>query len=228
MGNLRQIAVRASGLGLIALSAACAQTGGLGNVLGGILGQPAGNASNAGNVADVSAVVQNVDSRNQTIQVRTDNNQTANVYYDNRTQVVYNNQGYAVTALERGDVVNMRINQTGNNQYYTDYIQVTQSAQARGGSGRNGGVYGGDVSGSGYDRNNPNRQYTLAGNVSSIDFQRGMFTVRDNNGNSTTVAMPYNPRSQDANRFSRLRDGDYVKFRAHWLNPTRFEIVRFN
>lgn len=50
----------------------------------------------------------------------------AYVNYDNRTQVVYNNQGYAVTALEPGDIVNMRISQTGNNQYYTDYIQVTQ------------------------------------------------------------------------------------------------------
>jgi hypothetical protein len=231
MSNLRQMVLRAGGLGLIALTSACAQTGGLGNVLGGILngGQPSGTGTGTG---DVVAEVQNVDTRNQSIQVRTQNNQTAYVYYDNRTQVVYNNQGYAVTALERGDVVNMRISQTGNNQYYTDYIQVTQSAQQRAGSGTNsgvynGGVYNGSVNNGAYDRNNPNQQYTLAGSVSKVDYQHGMFTVRDNNGNSTTVAMPNNARSRDANRFQQMRNGDYVQFRAHWWNPNRFELVRF-
>lgn len=221
MRTFRQTLGRVSAFGLIALTSACAQTGGLGSVLGSILNQGQGQPSGGNGSGDVVAEVQSVDTRNQAIQVRTQNNQTANVYYDNRTQVVYNNQGYSVTALERGDVVNMRISQTGNNQYYTDYIQVTQSAQQRGATG--GGTSGGGA----YGNVDPNQLYNVAGNVNQVDYQRGLFTVRDNNGNVTPVAMPYNATRTDAARFQQLRSGDYVRLRGRWVSRERFELVGF-
>src|SRR6184192_715863 len=103
MARWTQLLVKAGGFGVLVLSAGCAGNS-LSNVLGGVLGQPAGTNTN-----NITAEVQSVNARNQTIQLRTQDGQTAYVYWDNRTQVVYGNQGYAVTALEPGDVVNMRI-----------------------------------------------------------------------------------------------------------------------
>jgi hypothetical protein len=208
MRHLNQFAARAAGFALVAFSAACANTGGLGNVLGGVLGQPSGSST-------LSATVQRVDTRYQSIQVRTQDGQYADVRFDNQTQVVYNNQRYAVTSLDPGDYVNLRITQTGNNEYYTDYIQVTQPSQ----STSNGGVYNGGTSGSG--------QVTrITGTVDRVDYSNGIFRIRDGYGSVTTVYMPYNPRRADSTRFQRLRSGDYVDFDAVYLSG-RLELRRF-
>src|ERR1041385_6039745 len=100
-----------------ATTTACANTGGLGNILGGVLGtQP----------AEVGATVQGVDTRSQVISVTQSNGQSLGLGYDSRTQVVYGNQLYPVTSLEYGDQVIARLIDNGNHGYYTDSIYVTQ------------------------------------------------------------------------------------------------------
>src|SRR5205085_12575483 len=99
--------------------AGCAQAGGLGEILGGVLGgQGSGN--------QVSGTIQRVDSRYQQIALNQSNGQQVAVTYDNNTKVVYQNQTYSVASLEYGDRVTARIQQTQNGGYYTAYVQVDQ------------------------------------------------------------------------------------------------------
>src|SRR5205809_7068290 len=89
---------------LLAVSlAGCAGTGGLGSILGGILGGGTGN--------QVSGSVQFVDTRNQQVTVTQSNGQQVALSYDNATNVVFNNQNYPITSLERGDQVTARVQQ---------------------------------------------------------------------------------------------------------------------
>ena len=149
----------------------CAQAGVLGDVLGGVL-NPQGGAGEQLVQGDVTLV----DAQRQYLQVRATNGQVANVRFDNRTQVIYQQQNFPVTALEPGDQISMRIQQTQQGELYTDQILVTRSIQEVRGTTDTGG-----------------RQYTrLEGYVGSIDSQRGMFELRIQNRPSVWVSLPYN------------------------------------
>ena len=178
----------------------CAQAGSLGDILGGVLNAPA---------QSVGGTIQGVDTRAQTIFVRTTDNQTISIAYDDRTAVVYQNQNYPVTALEQGDQVNVRITQTSNGAYYTDRVDVTQSTTS--GTGSN---------------NNDNIQQ-IQGNVRQIDLSSGRFTISTNNQGTVTVSMPYNSRSQDVDRFRSLRSGDYVRLYGTYVSSTQVQLVQF-
>jgi len=80
----------------------CSQAGSLGNVLGSVLGggQTAGS--------QVSGTIQNVDTRNQQINLRQSNGQGVSLVFDQQTKVVYQNQSYGITSLEYGDQVTAR------------------------------------------------------------------------------------------------------------------------
>ncbi|HEU0054004.1 MAG TPA: hypothetical protein VFQ39_12550, partial [Longimicrobium sp.] len=136
--------------GLAVAGAGCSQLGTVGDILGGL-----GGVGGTGGNSEVYGQVQYVDTQRQVLQVTTQQGQTGNVYFDNRTRVVYQNQEYNVTALERGDEVAMRIQQANGGGAYTDYIQVTRSVQEAGGYG---GTSGGSTS-----------YRTLEGRVSWID-----------------------------------------------------------
>ena len=186
----------------IALSAAvalagCAQTGSLGDILGGVLNAPS---------QTLSGTIQDVDTRTQQILVRTSDNQTVAVSYDERTDVVYQQQNYPVTALEAGDQVNLRLAETSNGRYYTDRIDVTASG---------GGTSSGDVQ-------------LVQGTVRNIDYTNGAFTLATSNQVTLTVTLPYNPRSSDVDRFRSLRSGDYVRLYGTYLSSTRVELRQFN
>ena len=185
-------------LALIATSA-CANSG-LGNILGSVLG---------GGGNELAGTIQGVDTRNQQIGIIQSNGQSVGVRYDNNTRVIYQNQNYPVTALENGDQVVARIQDNGNGNYYTDSIQVTQSAQ-NGGSG----------SGSGSVQ-------SFQGTVRQVDIQNGLFTIDGGTGYVVTVSMPYNPTRSDLNRFQSLRQGDQVRFYGVALNNTRIELRQF-
>ena len=188
-------------LTLVAMSA-CANSG-LGNVLGSVLGGAAG-----GN--ELSGTIQGVDTRNQQIGITQTNGQTVGVRYDNNTRVIYQNQSYAVTALENGDQVVARIQDQGNGNYYTDSIQVTQSVQNGGTTGTSGG-----------------NVQSFQGTVRQVDIQNGLFTIDGGTGYIVTVSMPYNPTRNDLNRFQNLRQGDSVRFYGVALNNTRIELRQF-
>jgi hypothetical protein len=195
---------------LTLVSAGCAQTAGIGDILGGVLGggTPAGMESGA-----VVAEVQGIDTNNQVLQFRTEQGQNVNIRFDSRTRVVYQQQEYPVTSLERGDVVRATVSQTNNNEYYTSYIEVQQSVQDR-----TGGTGSGTVD---------NRLYQLQGSVDQIDYSRGLFTMRTSNGSILTVAMPYNPRVADKDRFERIRRGDNVRVEGRYVSQNRLELERF-
>jgi hypothetical protein len=112
------------------LLAACSSTGGLGGILGSILG-----STSPSNPSTISGTVNNVDTNAQRIDMnvayvnnlRNSGSQSnQSIYYTSNTRVVYNNQNYRPTDLERGD----EISATGannNGRYVADTITVTRS-----------------------------------------------------------------------------------------------------
>ena len=176
----------------------CAQAGTLGDILGGVMNAPA---------QTMAGTVQGVDTRARQVFVRTSDNQTVAVAYDDRTSVVYQQQNYPVTALEAGDQVTLRLTESSNGGYYTDRIDVTQSASATTGS-------------------NANLQ-SVQGTVRQVDLTNGAFTISTTNQGIVTVTLPYNPRSSDMDRFRNLRQGDYVRAYGTFLTNTRFELRQF-
>jgi Cu/Ag efflux protein CusF len=202
---------RATRSGAVALAlvafTACSGAGNLGNILGGVLG---GTGQGQGN--QVSGTVLGVDTRSQQIALQTSDGQQVNLAFDNQTQVVYQNQQYPVTNLERGDQVTARIQQS-NNGYYTDLVQVDQSASSSG-----GGTYGGTASGN---------VQTIQGTVQQVDLQNGLFSLNTNQYGQIIVAMPYNVTRTDQNRFQNLRRGESVRLYGVFLNNQRVELRQF-
>ena len=152
--------------------------------------------------------VRYVDTRARQIELRTESGRTQHVRYDNQTKVVYRQRDYAVPHLEPGDYVAMRTQQDRDGRYYTDLITVRESVQDRSGSNRT-------------------RLDRLEGRVEYIDARRGTFEIRDRAGRRVLVSMPYNPPRVETDRFTRLREGDYVRVEGSYSNPDRFELDRF-
>ena len=200
--NMRVFGRGVAAMSTLVVLAACSNTG-LGNVLGSVLGG-AGQGAN-----QVSGYVQGVDTRSQYIALQSSNGQSVNIQYDNQTKVVYNNQSYPVTSLDRGDQVTARIQSTNNGSYYTDLVQVDQPVQ-----GSNGSTASGNVQ-------------TIQGTVRGIDMQNGLFSLDMGTGTRVTVSMPYSPSRADQNRFQNLRQGDYVRIAGVYLNNTRVELRQF-
>jgi hypothetical protein len=190
----------------------CSQIGTLGNVLGGVLQPGAGSGS-----AQVAGTVRYVDTQRQMLQITTQNGQTGNVYFDSRTQVVYQQQSYPVTALEQGDEVQMQLQQDQQGNYYTNYIMVTRSVQNSGGynngGGYNTGTYGNSV-------------MQVEGRVGWIDYQRGQFSLATSRG-TYTVRMPYNSSASDTNAFRNLRQNSYVRLQGQMVSNTEIQLTRF-
>ncbi|HEU4880771.1 MAG TPA: hypothetical protein VFT45_00960 [Longimicrobium sp.] len=188
----------------------CAGTnlGALGDILGGAMG-----GQGAGQNGQVVVEVQAVDTRQQVIQVRTQDGQQGNVRFDQNTVVSYQNQQYPVTALERGDVVAMQLQQGQQGETYVSQIVVQQSVQERTGQSTGG------VSGSG-------QMQQIYGRVGQIDQARGMFQLQTQQG-TFVVSLPYNPGAATADYFNRLRTGDNVRLEGTVTGSGRIELYRF-
>jgi hypothetical protein len=183
-------------LAVALLPGGCSQAGSLGDILGGVLNAPA---------QTVAGTIQGVDTRAQQVFLRTSDNQTVAMAYDDRTDVVYQNQTYPVTALESGDQVSVRFQSTSNGGYYADRIDVTSSVTSN---------TGGNVQ-------------SVQGTVRQVDLGNGAFTLSTSNQGLLTITLPYNPRSSDLDRFRNLRSGDYVRLYGVYLNNTRVELRQF-
>lgn len=208
--NMRHYArFGAAALAITSLGA-CAQTGGLGNVLGSVLGGQQQQQAN-----QVSGTVRGVDTRNGQIVLQQSNGQSVGLNYDNQTKIVYQNQNYNVSSLENGDQVTARIQQTQNGGYYTDYVQVDQSVSSSNNT-NNGGVYSGN-----------GQVQSLQGTVRRVDVANGWFEISPNNGVLLTVTLPYNATRADVQRFQNLRSGDVVRFNGVYLNNSRVELRQF-
>jgi hypothetical protein len=209
MHSIRNLATAA--FAAVALSG-CAGTnlGQLGDILGGAMGGMGG----AGQNGQMTVEVQGVDTRQQVIAVRTEQGQQGNVMFDQNTVVTYRNQQYPVTALERGDVVAMQVQQTQQGAPYVSRIDVQQSVQDRGGQST-GGTYGGSA-----------QMQQVYGRVGQIDHNRGMFQLQTQQG-TYVVSLPYNPGSATADYFNRLRTGDTVRLEGTVTANGRMELYRF-
>lgn len=201
--NMKQRITRLTALSaaLVALGA-CANSGGLGSILGSVLGGTGGGQQLVGTVSSV-------DTRNSAINVQQSNGQSVSVLYDQNTKVVYQSKLYAVTNLENGDQINARIQTTQNNAYYTDSIAVTQSVNTSGTGTASGTVQ------------------QLQGTVRSIDRTNGRFTIDAGSNVQLTVSMPYRATTADVNKYNNLRVGDYVRFNGIYLNNSQVELQQF-
>jgi hypothetical protein len=193
---------RASATALLIAASACSGTGGLGSVLGSVLG---GGAQQGG---QASGYVQGVDTRSQQLYLQQSNGQTLTVGYDANTQVIYQNQRYNVTSLERGDQVTVRIQSTNNGAYYTDYVQVDQSVSSSVGSTSQG-------------------VQRFQGTVRQIDQNNGVLLMDLQNGGRLTVQLMPSLRRADIDHFRSLRVGDYVQFSGTYLSNSRAELQQF-
>jgi Domain of unknown function (DUF5666) len=203
--HIRRRIIRTTALSAAFLAlGACANTGGLGSVLGGILGGTNGGGQ------QLFGTVLGVDSRNSQISVQQSNGQSIAVLYDQNTKVVYQNRMYAVTNLENGDQINARVQTTQNNAYYADSIAVTQPVNGSTGTGSTSGTV-----------------QQLQGTVRSVDQNNGRFTIDAGSNVQITVSMPYNANSTDTNKFNNLRIGDYVRFTGIYLNNSLVELRQF-
>ena len=201
--NMHRLLRGAVAAGMLATLAACSAMNSIGSVLGGII--PGG-----GSQSQVSGYVSGVDTRAQVIGLQQPNGQPVNLLFDNQTKVVYNNQSYPVTSLDRGDQVTARIQNT-NNGYYTDLVQVDQPVN---GSAGTSSSTSGTVQ-------------SVQGTVRQIDRQNGLFTMDVSNGTRLTVSMPYSPIRSDLTRFQNLRSGDVVRIAGVFLNNSRVELRQF-
>ncbi len=202
--SMCQRLMKAGAVVLVSAVSACAGAGGIGDVLGGVLGggQPQAQAAQGS--------IRGVNTQSQQISLQLTNGQTVALSYDNQTKVVYQNQLYAVTNLENGDQVIMRVLDAGNGTYYTDSIHVTQSVQGSGGgsAGNSGNVQ------------------ALQGTVRQIDRTNGLFTL-DAGNVLLTISMPYNAARADVTRFQNLRTGETVRLYGVFLNNSRVELRQF-
>lgn len=120
---MRRTYILAVGAALL-VSSGCSNLGSVGDILGSVLG---GQRQQQQQQMDVE--IQQVDANSGRLYVRTQDGQNGQVRVDNNTMVVYNNQRYSVTSLERGDVVRLQLQQTQNNELYASRIDVLRSAR---------------------------------------------------------------------------------------------------
>lgn len=109
----------------------------------------------------VTGTVRYIDANRRTIELdRGYGNGTMIVEYDDRTPVSFNNRSYRPADLERGDEVQVRITNIGNNRYRAETINVVRSVSGGMSSGGTGGIYGNQNSG------------TIRGTVRYVDTAR--------------------------------------------------------
>jgi hypothetical protein len=193
---------RSVALGAVLSMTSCGAIGTVGtvaDVLGTVLGQPA-----PGGTAQVAVEIRGVNAQQQAIQVATQDGQTGAVRYDQNTVVIYRQQQYPVTALERGDLAVIHV-QDVQGTAYVPRIEVTQSARERAGSGA---------------------VVQLGGRVAQVDQNAGAFVLQTTGGN-ITVYLAVNAPQATVNYFRQLRAGHQVQLEAMMISADRAEIHRF-
>lgn len=183
----------AASVALLALQG-CAGGAGLGGVPGGGAG--------TGQPAEALVEVQGVDQGRQEIHVRTEQGESGAVLFDQNTVVVYQQQQYPVTALERGDVVVMQLQQLDGNRLYTPRVDVRQTVQERTGQAAPG---------------SPGQVVQLSGEVGRIDRESRSFELRTEQG-LFTVVLPQDAGAAMLDYYARLESGSRVR-----VEGTRFE-----
>jgi len=202
---------RAAAAAIFVTLPACAgnELGALGDILGGAI-NPAG-AGGTAQQGELRVQIEGVNAQQQAIQVRTDQGQTGTVLYDQNTVVVYRQQQYPATELERGDIAVMQVQQIDQNRIYASRIDVQQSVQERTGQAAPGST---------------GQRYQLSGQVGQIDHQRGSFELRTQQG-IYTVFIPQNAGAATNDYFHRLRTGATVSVEGTRTGADGINLYRF-
>jgi hypothetical protein len=121
-------------LTVLMMTAACGSMGGdggLGSIGDIILGSPSSTQTSdvRGEVTYVDTGARRIDLDVTYVNNLRDNNngQRGSIYYDNETRVVYQNNTYNVTDLERGDEISV-VGVNDNGRYIARTITVTRDA----------------------------------------------------------------------------------------------------
>ncbi len=141
----------------------------------------------------------------------TQDGQRGPVLYDQNTRVIYQGEQYPVAALERGDIVDLRIQQVQQG-YYTDLIEVRQSVQERQGTSPTSGTP--DV-------------YQVEGTIGSIDLGEWSFTLNMTQGGTLPVYLPSNAPASARDQLQEYRSGDYVRVEVRPIDEETAELVRW-
>jgi hypothetical protein len=154
-------------------------------------------------------------AKNQ-IHVRTDDNRQRVLDYDPvTTRVYYHGREYKVRELQAGDIIAFQFRPRGPTDY-VDIVRIQEPVQARAGAGIAGRVPPAP------------RPEFVEGTVEKIDYDRGVFDVRQRSGAIVTVALPYNARPGEVDTFRRLRRGDYVRLEGEFINRDNFQVLAFS
>ena len=168
------------------LLAACSSSSPLGGVFGG------GSNGNGNYTNQIRGTVDSVDLSSNSIYLINVSNYNGSmlsnsgsgvrVYFDNRTTVDYQGQSYRPGDLERGDQVDIRVTQSGN-QLYADSMSVTYNA--RNNSNPSNTYPNGNYPSNTYPNNGTYSQ-TLHGTVRSLDNYRRTISVDTGYNNGYT------------------------------------------
>jgi hypothetical protein len=202
------------------LATSCSSGGGLGDILGGSSNQGAYNDT-------IRGTVDYVDVNNRSIYLVNTNYNTnlanggssgrsVRVAYDNNTSVVYQGQNHRPEDLERGDEVEIRVNQSGSTMVADAVTVLRDVSQASSSS-----TY------PSYPNSSSNSNYaTVRGTVRYVDTARRTieleqtswssgFTGYPNGSNNNTIIVQYGTNASvdvggRANAVSGLERGDVV------------------
>ena len=195
--------------------AACGSSGGMGDIFG-------GGASNDRNY-ELRGTVDHVDRNSRSVYLRdvsghnrsmlsSGSGDSVRVYYDDRTPVSYQGQNYRPEDLERGDVVSVRVDESGNS-LVAESMTVIQ-----------------DVS-SGSSSSFPTYGSNIRGTVRYIDTSRRTIEVDRGNGSLMTVEYDVNTPVHYNNQSYRVADlerGDEIELQVRDLGSGRMLAQRID
>jgi hypothetical protein len=216
MNMTRTKSLTAASLALLLL-AACGSSGGLGDILGG------GTSGNQN--YELRGTVDYVDAGTRSVYLRdvsgydrsmlsSGSGDSVRVYYDERTPVSYQGQSYRPEDLERGDVVTVRVDESGNN-LVAQSMTVVQD------------VSGGNTSSSTL----PAYGSAIRGTVRYIDTSRRTIEVDRGNGSVMTVSYDTNTPVYYSNQSYRVADlerGDEIDIQVRDLGSGRYVAQEIN
>jgi hypothetical protein len=198
------------------LASACSSGGGLGDILGGGSNQSVYNNTIRGTVDYVDVNNRSIylvnTNYNTNLANGGNNGSSVRVAYDNNTSVVYQGQNHRPEDLERGDEVEIRVNQNGSTLVADAVTVLRDVSQAS--------------SSSSYPSYPSNSNYaTLRGTVRYVDAARHTIELEQTswssnfngypNSNSSTIIVSYGSNASvevggRANAVSGLERGDIV------------------
>ncbi len=203
----RNLTTYAALLMAVLLVSACGSSGGLGDILG--TNNPSSNT--------IRGTVDYVDANNQTIYLtnvsgyssmlsNSGSNNTVRVRFDSQTPVDYNGQSYRPTDLERGDEVDIRVTESGN-ELQAESVSVVRDVSS--GTSSSGSYLS-----------------TVRGTVRSVDTSRRTVTI-DQGSYANPITVEYDSRtnvvySGRSYTPADLERGDEVEVRVNNLGGGRY------